>query len=193
MKIRLHRPKRGLWNLALLLFVLGLVGSYVAVPILSGYAFYLVVISAALLLLGAGICLAVGRSRLALGGAALVMALALALTGFLNVAQTAPPIPTGPIVYVDISHQERFDRLLWEETSIGGLNYNLVRNGGVPLLLREIEGETLAGAELLVLIAPGQPFSTQEVETISDWVSEGGRLLVSVGFEESGASEDLLA
>jgi hypothetical protein len=61
------------------------------------------------------------------------------------------------------------------------------------LLLREIEGEALAGAELLVLIAPGQPFSTQEVETISEWVSEGGRLLVSVGFEESGASDDLLA
>jgi hypothetical protein len=52
LKIRLHRPKRVLWNLALLLFVLGLVGSYVAIPILSGYAFYLVVISAALLLLG---------------------------------------------------------------------------------------------------------------------------------------------
>jgi len=52
LKIRLHRPKRGLWNLALLLFVLGLLGSYVAIPILSGYAFYLIVGSAALLLLG---------------------------------------------------------------------------------------------------------------------------------------------
>ena len=52
LKIRLHRPKRGLWNLALLLFVLGLLGSYVAIPILSGYAFYLIVVSAALLLLG---------------------------------------------------------------------------------------------------------------------------------------------
>jgi len=41
-----------LWNLALLLFVLGLLGSYVAIPILSAYAFYLIVISAALLLLG---------------------------------------------------------------------------------------------------------------------------------------------
>ena len=50
--MRLHRPKRGLWNVALLLFILGLVGSYVGIPILSEYAFYLVVVSAALLLFG---------------------------------------------------------------------------------------------------------------------------------------------
>jgi hypothetical protein len=52
MKIKLHRPKRGLWNLALLLFILGLVGWYINLPILSDFAFYLVVLSAALLLLG---------------------------------------------------------------------------------------------------------------------------------------------
>jgi len=52
MKVKLHRPKRGLWNVALLLFLLGLVGSVVSIPIISGYTFPLVVISAALLLLG---------------------------------------------------------------------------------------------------------------------------------------------
>ncbi len=52
MKIKLHRPKRGLWNLALLLFILGLVGSYINLPILSDFAFYLVILAAALLLLG---------------------------------------------------------------------------------------------------------------------------------------------
>jgi hypothetical protein len=52
MNIKLHRPRRVLWNLALLLFILGLLGALVAIPILSGLAFYLVVASAALLLLG---------------------------------------------------------------------------------------------------------------------------------------------
>ena len=52
MKIKLHRPRRSLWNLALLLFILGLLGALVPVPILSGFAFYLVLASAALLLLG---------------------------------------------------------------------------------------------------------------------------------------------
>ena len=52
MKKELHRPRRGLWNLALLLFVLGLLGALATIPILSGFAFYLVLASAAPLLLG---------------------------------------------------------------------------------------------------------------------------------------------
>jgi uncharacterized membrane protein YfcA len=51
-KIRLHKPKRGVWNIALLLFILGLVGAFVGIPILSQFAFELIVLSAALLLLG---------------------------------------------------------------------------------------------------------------------------------------------
>ncbi len=52
MKIKLHRPNRGLWNLALLLFVLGLLGALLPIPVLSQFAFYLVVASAGLLLFG---------------------------------------------------------------------------------------------------------------------------------------------
>ena len=50
MKIRLHKPKRGLWNVALLLFVLGVVAQ--SLPIVVPFAFYLILLSAALLLLG---------------------------------------------------------------------------------------------------------------------------------------------
>ncbi len=52
MKIKLHRPRRGLWNAALLLFVIGLVGTYVPVPILSQLAFYFIAASAVVMLLG---------------------------------------------------------------------------------------------------------------------------------------------
>jgi hypothetical protein len=148
---------------------------------------------AALLLAGAAVCLAVGRSRVVLAGAALVLGLTLAAAAWANQARSAPPIPAGPIAAIDISHQERIDRLLWEETSIGGLDYNLVRNGLVPLLHRELNAETLAKASLLVVVAPAQPFSAQEVAVIRRWVEGGGRLLVSVGFEEHLGSEALLA
>jgi hypothetical protein len=147
---------------------------------------------AGLFLVGAGVCLTLGRSRITLAGAALVLGLTLGATTWINTARSAPPVPTGPIAYVDISHQERFDRMLWEETSIGGLAYNLVRNGTVPLLLRDIEADTLERAELLVVIAPGGSFSTREIDLISRWVEDGGQLLVSVGWEESKASQDLL-
>ena len=144
------------------------------------------------LLLVAAICLALGRSRSTLAAAALVLGLSLALTTRLNTAQSTPPVPDGPIAYVDMSHQERFDRVLWEETSIGGLDYNLVRNGTLPLLLRDLDAEALDKAQLLVLIAPGDRFSAGEIDLISSWVEGGGRLLISVGWEESEASQSLL-
>jgi hypothetical protein len=145
------------------------------------------------LLVGAAVALVLGRSQLALVGAALSLVAILALTGSLNRIQSSPALPKGPIAYIDVSHQERFDRLLWEATSVGGLNYNLVRNGALPLLLEKVDPAVLSGADLLVIIAPGQPFSAGEVEIVSNWVEEGGRLLISVGFEESEASEALLA
>lgn len=52
MKIKLHKPKQGLWNVALLLFILGLVGAFLPIPVLGGLAFYLVMLAAVLLLLG---------------------------------------------------------------------------------------------------------------------------------------------
>ena len=146
---------------------------------------------AALLFAAAAACLARGRSMLTLAGAALVMALVLILNRHLNTA--GDPLPASGIAYVDVSHQERFDRLLWEDTSIGGLGYNLVRNDTLPLLLREIDARALAVADLLVIIAPGQPFSAREAEIIARWVEDGGRLLVSVGSEEQEGSQELLA
>jgi hypothetical protein len=50
MKIRLHKPKQGLWSIALLLFILGLIGTYI--PGLGSLSFYLLVASSALLILG---------------------------------------------------------------------------------------------------------------------------------------------
>ena len=50
MKIRLHKPRQAIWSVALLLFIVGIAAPYL--PIVSGFAFYRVALSAALLLLG---------------------------------------------------------------------------------------------------------------------------------------------
>jgi hypothetical protein len=52
MKIKLHKPRQSVWIVSLVLLILGLVATFVSVPILSQYAFLLIVLSAALLLLG---------------------------------------------------------------------------------------------------------------------------------------------
>jgi hypothetical protein len=52
MKVKLHKPRRNVWMVSMVLFVVGLVASVVAIPILSPISFYLVAVAAALLLLG---------------------------------------------------------------------------------------------------------------------------------------------
>jgi hypothetical protein len=50
MKLKLHRPKQAVWNTALLLFIGGLLAPYV--PFVAGFAYLLLLLAAALLLLG---------------------------------------------------------------------------------------------------------------------------------------------
>jgi uncharacterized membrane protein YhaH (DUF805 family) len=52
MKIKLHKPRRDVWTVSLVLFLVGVVATVISIPLLSAIAFYLVVVAAALLLLG---------------------------------------------------------------------------------------------------------------------------------------------
>jgi hypothetical protein len=49
--MRLNQPKVITWWIALVIAVVGLIAHLVTIPVLSGFAFWLVVIAAALLLL----------------------------------------------------------------------------------------------------------------------------------------------
>ena len=53
--MKLSAPKVITWWVALVLAVLGLIASLVTIPVLSGFAFWLVLIAAALLLLATAI------------------------------------------------------------------------------------------------------------------------------------------
>jgi hypothetical protein len=96
------------------------------------------------------------------------------------------------VAFVDFSHKGRFDLMSWEDDSIGGLRNNLLRNGYFPLLLKDFDTEKLLQAKLLVMIAPTQPFTEREVAAVKEFVKGGGNLLLSVGWEETGASLPLL-
>lgn len=50
MKLRLHKPRREVWIVALVLLLVGLIAP--SLPVLSSFAFYAVALSAALMLLG---------------------------------------------------------------------------------------------------------------------------------------------
>jgi hypothetical protein len=97
------------------------------------------------------------------------------------------------IALMDTGHANRFDYKGWYDTSVGGLEYNLMRNGFFPFTVEKLSKERLGRAGLLVLIAPARRYSSAEIDRVEEFVKKGGRLLVSVGYEESEPSRELLA
>ena len=56
--MRLHKPKKNIWNVALILFIAGVVVAFAPLPLpafFGGWAFWLLLTSAALLLLGTSV------------------------------------------------------------------------------------------------------------------------------------------
>ena len=51
-KMKLSSPKKGTWTAALIIGVLGILGNFVAIPVVSQFSFWLVVIGFVLLVLG---------------------------------------------------------------------------------------------------------------------------------------------
>ena len=98
----------------------------------------------------------------------------------------------GNIAYIDASHGERFSPESWNENAILGLHLNLMRNGYLSFTLRSFEKKRLEQADLLVLIAPSQPFTRNEIKWIKDFVNKGGTLILTVGWEEKEASLPLM-
>jgi hypothetical protein len=67
-----------------------------------------------------------------------------------------------------------------------------MRNGYLALTLDKLTPERLERAGLLVSIAPFRSYSPAEIETVKAFVSAGGVLIVTVGYEQAGPSRSLL-
>ena len=52
MNIKLHRPRRAVWNVTVILFLLSVAGFFSIIPFLSPFAYYLMLLAASLLILG---------------------------------------------------------------------------------------------------------------------------------------------
>lgn len=98
----------------------------------------------------------------------------------------------GSIVYIDVSHGERFNLGVITPESVQGLPINLVRNGFTPIILRDFSPEKISDGKVLVFIAPTKTFTKDEVNFLRDFVYTGGLVIVSVGYLDKGASMPLL-
>jgi hypothetical protein len=103
-----------------------------------------------------------------------------------------PPLPRidEPKAVIEFSHGERFDQLTWYDDCVGGLEFNLMRNGYSAHLMNTFSHELVMDSEVLVVIAPSRGFDRREMQTIDEFMEAGGLLIVSTGYEEKDASED---
>jgi hypothetical protein len=97
-----------------------------------------------------------------------------------------------PTAYIDASHAGLFDKLTWYDDCLGGMQYNLMRAGYFPLLVRHFSEQQLRESSLAVIVAPVKEFSGSEIESFDSFMRRGGWVLYSCGFEESRGSEEFL-
>ncbi len=83
---------------------------------------------------------------------------------------------------VDDGHGSLFDLMAWEQKSIGGLQYNLMRNGLSPRFAESPSELDREPASLYVIATPTEPFSEDEADRLVSFAENGGWVLVSAGW-----------
>lgn len=96
------------------------------------------------------------------------------------------------IVYIDTSHLEKISLESFTSDATSGLMINLARNGYLPLILDEFNMEKISNSKILVLIAPTIPISKDEVDFLKNYMSNGGLVILSAGYQDKSPVSLLL-
>ena len=83
---------------------------------------------------------------------------------------------------IDEGHGQMFDLMAWEPKSIGGLQYNLMRNGFSPRFVDSPTELSDEDAELYIIFAPSQPYGSEEIEELVTFAENGGWILSAAGW-----------
>lgn len=122
----------------------------------------------------------------------MILCLALICSATINPAITGSTDLLGDVVYIDISHGERFTLEAFTDDSLNGLILNLNRNGYLPIFLREYSTEKINGGKILILNAPTQTFTSDEITFLKQFMSDGGFVVLATGYTDKSASQHLL-
>jgi hypothetical protein len=128
----------------------------------------------------------------------LAICISLLFSNILNQMTTGERELSGPICYIDVSHGEPITRDHYQRESVSGLKINLGRNEYSegerylsPILL-DFSEKKLFNAKMLVLIAPIRQFSSDEVELLERFMTNGGLIILSVGYNDKQGSNLIL-
>lgn len=92
---------------------------------------------------------------------------------------------------IDEGHGQMFDLMAWEPKSIGGLQYNLMRNMFSPRFVDSPTDLKNEKADLYIIFAPTQPYSSNEIEDLVEFAENGGWILSSAGWNTYPMVESL--
>jgi len=124
----------------------------------------------------------------------IVIALSLVVSGAINESLIKiPDKEKANIAWIDHAHINQFDLVGDTSGSIDGLIINLFRNGYMPLVARDKNDfSNISTGQVLIIIAPTKGYTSREVSKISDFVKNGGLLIISAGYDNRKPLEPLL-
>jgi len=138
--------------------------------------------------------LAISRSGLPSGRLLLLPAVAIVavLLGQASASRMSDRPLRGRYVLVDDSHHGRFPLEFWKTEGLMGLHLNLMRTGCLSFNVHEFQQSLLVGSDLFVIVSPSRPYSDREVRVLDRYVRDGGTVFLCTGYEEKGASRQIL-
>ncbi len=83
---------------------------------------------------------------------------------------------------IDEGHGQLFDLMAWEPKSIGGLQYNLMRNGFSPRFVDSPTDLKHEDADLYIIFAPSRPYEPDEIDELVAFAEKGGWILSAAGW-----------
>ncbi len=133
---------------------------------------------------------------LSLAAAVLVMATAVIACERLNDSMTqllpsAAKPGQRPVIYVDGSHLEAMGKDPWRDDGIGQFMRVLAESNYLPLLAPDLSPARLAGAKMVISIAPGRQFTRDEIDVVNAYVERGGNFLCMAGSPNAEPSRPL--
>jgi hypothetical protein len=101
--------------------------------------------------------------------------------------------PAGPnVAYVDATHLSRAAGEGWRPDGLMGLHLNLSRAGYHTMNLDRWSRRRLDGAALVISVAPTRPYSREELDDLERLVRRGGKLILTIGGQDTGPARSLL-
>lgn len=129
-----------------------------------------------------------------LASLAVIMALSLAISESTNdsLIRNSQKV-NGEIAWIDHTHINQFDLDSYQPGGIAGLITNLFRNSYLPMVLEDKKDfPEVSKGRAMIIIAPNERYTPDEVSQLRKFVEGGGMLIISAGYKSKGQLDSIL-